>query len=167
VNAPRFRIAWMMAIVALVALDCAAIRELVALKVRSTVRVYITCDSLMAGALPMANILAVGLLVGLGRWRGRPFLVGFEVTGTLALVVCVSLAVLFQEEVIAPYVDLAAEPIFRALRPGWRSPAPLFYSIVSVMLLTPQVAVALFGGWLTRRLTIANARVSARPGGLR
>jgi hypothetical protein len=160
---PRIRIAWMMAIVAVAALDCGAIRGLMALKNQAqgnqyNIRVIITCDVLMVAALPMANILAVGFRVGLGRWRRRPFLVGFEVFGTLALVVCVFLAIRFPEQVMEPYVASGAELILRPFRPLWRNlDRVVFYPFVSVMLLAPQVAVALFGGWLIRRLTIDRA----------
>ena len=51
---PRFRIAWVMIFVAIAALDFAAIRAF-----------FVSGDValLVLGALPMANILAVGILI--------------------------------------------------------------------------------------------------------
>ena len=56
---PRFRIAWLMAAIALVAIDLGAIRGL--LGVRDT---YANLVGL--GVLPMANLLALGAVLGGG-----------------------------------------------------------------------------------------------------
>src|SRR4051794_31380971 len=76
----RFRcsIAALMAVVVLVALDCVAIRT--PLSGRS-----VTAGMLVLGGLPMANILAAGLVPLLpdrsGRCGCHRWLVGFEVVG--------------------------------------------------------------------------------------
>jgi hypothetical protein len=41
---------------------------------------------LLLGALPMANVLAVGILVGQQRPGSRQFLLGFEAFGAMAMV---------------------------------------------------------------------------------
>lgn len=73
---PRFRIAWVMVAIAIAALDFAAIR---AFLVSGEVAL------LVLGALPMANILAVGILIAKQRPGSRPFLLGFEAFGAMAL----------------------------------------------------------------------------------
>ncbi len=77
------RISWLMALVAIAALNFAVIRPM-----------WFNAFGAMSviGALPMVNVLAVGLLLGQGHPRSRPFLAGFEVSGTLALAVFVVLA---------------------------------------------------------------------------
>ena len=72
---PRFRIAWVMVAVAIAALNLAVIRVLLGSPVGELV---------VLGALPMANVLAVGLLIGLRRRGSRPFLLGFEAFGAMA-----------------------------------------------------------------------------------
>ena len=48
-------------------------------------------DSLVVGALPMANVLVAGLLIARQRPRSRPFLLGFEVFSAIALALYVVL----------------------------------------------------------------------------
>ena len=50
---------------------------------------------LILGALPMANVLAVGILIGQRRPGSRPFLLGFEAFGAMALALYVALASFF------------------------------------------------------------------------
>jgi hypothetical protein len=42
---------------------------------------------LLVGAMPMWSVLAVGMLAGARRLRRRPFLLGFEAFGAMALAV--------------------------------------------------------------------------------
>src|SRR4051794_21903333 len=81
---PRFRIAWGMVAVAIAALDFAAIRA--SLEFREAVL-------LVLGALPMANVLAVGILIARQRPGSRPFLLGFEAFGAMALALFITVAV--------------------------------------------------------------------------
>src|SRR5437867_3038453 len=73
---PRFRIGSMMVLVAIAALNFAAIR--VASNYREPTR-----DLLVTGALPMANVLVVGLLMGCHYRQSRRFLWGLEVFGSI------------------------------------------------------------------------------------
>src|SRR5262245_46116330 len=84
VRMPRFRIVWIMVAVAIAALDFALIR--VVLDGNRPVD-----DLLALGALPTANILAVGILVGRQHPGSRPFLLGFEAFGAVALTLYVVL----------------------------------------------------------------------------
>ena len=95
---PRFRIAWVMVVVAVAALDFAAIRAFLGSK-------SLAADSLLLGALPMANVLALGILTGQRRPRSSPFLLGFGTFGAIALAVYVALS--FADDAAAPMAYLA------------------------------------------------------------
>ena len=87
---PRFRIAWVMAFVAVAALDLGARRALNDLANRLLMlthsnRLPHMIHALLMGALPMANVLVLALVIG-HRRRGSRFLLGFEVFGATALV---------------------------------------------------------------------------------
>jgi hypothetical protein len=75
---PRFRIAWLMVAVAIAGINFAAIRALLDLNGTAA-------QLLLVGALPMANVLIVGIMIARQRVRSRPFLLGFEVFGAIAL----------------------------------------------------------------------------------
>ncbi len=66
---PRFRIAWGMVFVAIVALNFGMIRASFGFEL------YVA-QSLLLGALPMANVLAVGILIGQWHPGSRQFLLG-------------------------------------------------------------------------------------------
>jgi hypothetical protein len=149
VKVPRFRIAWVMVAIAIVALDFGAIRALIGLN-------SLAADSLLLGALPMANVLAVGLLIGQTHPGIRPFLLGFETFGAVAFAVYVALSV---------YHDAAAVMAHLALFQGSsleisisRLP-PLGLALIRIPLLVailgwPQLAFALAGGFVSRRFEI-------------
>jgi hypothetical protein len=61
VKVPRFRIAWLMVAVAIAALDFAAIGAILG-SGADDFGIF-----LLLGALPMANVLAVGILIGQRR----------------------------------------------------------------------------------------------------
>jgi hypothetical protein len=134
----RFSISSLMAVVLVVALDCMAINMLI---VRPLFPVNLS-DLILFGALPMANILAIGLIRVWadrdGRGRTRPFLVDFEVCGWVTLLVFVTIAVLatnsFHDGVGA---------ILRSLSP--RPGDPLFLIGAVAILLLPQLALASVG----------------------
>ena len=75
---PNRLIAWVMVAVAIAALDFGAIRAL--LRFASLMG-----ELLILGTLPMANVLAVGLLIGQRRPGSRPFRLGFEAFGVMAV----------------------------------------------------------------------------------
>jgi hypothetical protein len=74
VKTPRFRIALIMLIIAIAGLNFGAIR---AVSNPGTTSLFLLCLIV----LPMANILAGGLLLAILRPRSRPFLRGFELFG--------------------------------------------------------------------------------------
>jgi hypothetical protein len=130
----------LMVVILVVAVDCMAINMLI---VRGLLRAPLS-ELILLGALPMANILAIGLLRLLadrnGRGRTRPFLVGFEVCGWVTLLVFVTGAVLAAE----PFADGVGDILRSCLRPE----NPLFLIGAVAILLLPQLALALVGGWL-------------------
>ena len=71
VKLPRFRIAWVMVLVAIVGLNCWAMRTILVSRSWSVVQVGI-------GNLPMANILIIVPLVSYPYRGGRRFLSGIS-----------------------------------------------------------------------------------------
>jgi hypothetical protein len=145
---PRFRIAWVMVFVAVAAINFAAVR----LELAHYTELG---EMLVLGAMPMASVLAVGLLFGLGRPDRRPFVFGFTLFGAMALVFSVILTVFFREATVVACVTLFLEPLWRIIGPD-RSVVwiPVAYSIGVGVLTLPQVAFALLGGFLSRRFTV-------------
>ena len=72
-----------MVAVAIFAVDLAAIRAMLG---------FPEVGLAVLGGLPMANILVVGNLVGRQRPGSRPFLIGFEAFGVMALAIFVAFA---------------------------------------------------------------------------
>jgi hypothetical protein len=150
VNVPRIRIAWVMVAVAIAALDFGAIRAMSGSD---------TGMFLLLGDMPMANVLAVGILVGQRRPGSRPFVLGFEILGAIALVVYVNLAIFFSDEALKPYLAPFLGPIEKTIRQSWPLVHdPIVYSLAVVMLAWPQVAVALIGGYLGCRYKVTFTR---------
>jgi len=137
----------MMAIVALAAVDFWAIR------LKGT---FSTVRLLVVGGLPMLNILVVGLLLILGRrTRSRissPFLVAFEVTGWVVLLVFVAVCVQAGES-LTVHLTYALSPFLNAM--GFRpySPADFVwrYAVAICYLTAPQLAAAWVAGGITQR----------------
>jgi hypothetical protein len=144
VKVPRFRIGSIMFFIALAALDFGAIRAVFDHKSR-------TGYLLGIGAVPMANVLAVGLLIGHRRRRSRRFLSGFVVLGAMAVAVYVAVASVFAEELVIPYIMYNYNHVFgykgllRSLQPY----VVIYYPILALMLGLPQLAFALVGGLLS------------------
>jgi hypothetical protein len=152
-KAPRFRIAWAMIAVAFAALDFLAIRAFLDSP-------SLVSEELLLGALPMANVLAIGLLLAWQRPGGRPFKLGFAVFGAMALTLYTCLADRgFPDDLptlyVKPFVDLAARIIGRD-HPYIFVPSACFG--VVVMLALPQFAFALVGGYLSRRYKVTITR---------
>ena len=149
---PRFRIAWLMVFVAIVALNLGAIRAL--LGIRSPLNNK-AVGVLGLGALPMVNLLAAGTIAG--RWHptSRTFLWGFEVAGAAALVLYVAGACLFSEQLLMSYLYLVVWPVTSFMGQSWFVNIPIVYLIAVFMLAMPQVTFALVGGFLFRKLKIA------------
>jgi hypothetical protein len=150
VKAPRFRIAWIMVAIAIAALNFAAIRAMFGSR---------ASEFLALGALPMASVLAVGLLVGHRRPETRAFLLGFEVFGAMALAIYVTLASCFREEVLIPYLIPILEPLRGTI--GQQQPFVLFPAMISIAVIVlgcPQLGFALIGGLLSRRFKVTITR---------
>jgi hypothetical protein len=133
----------MMAAIALVAIDCVAIRT-------PLLGRTVTEAMLLLGGLPMANILAAGLLTLLRdrSWRRvyRPWLVGFEVVGWTALCLYASCAY-YHPDALRETVVHTASPL-RALA------SHAFIAVIMAALALPHIALALLGGWLNRKYAI-------------
>jgi hypothetical protein len=148
VKVPRFRIVGLMVFIALAALNFAAIRAV------SDIRSHTHNHGvaiLALGALPMANVLTVGILIGQRHRGNRPFLLGFEAFGAVALVLYLALMGFFAEESVVPYLYLVLTPLARTIGPH----IPVRYAITAVLLGLPQLAFALIGGVLSRQFGIA------------
>ena len=113
---------------------------------------------LLVGALPMANVLIVGILIARQRVKSRPFLLGFEVFGAIALALYIYLAMssplspLSAEGPIESYLHLAFDPLYAVIGsslPFVRAAIGLLLGIV--MLVGPQLVFAMIGGFLSRR----------------
>ena len=154
---PPFRIAWAMVLVAAIALEFAAIRALLGLQLRANIEgshhLSLMIGALALGAIPMANVLAAGLLTGLWRRGDRPFLWGFETFGAMALAFYIAGVVLLTEELVGPLFDLIVKHLFTTL---WNGPYRntfghlIGYSVTIAILTLPQVAFGLIGGFLFR-----------------
>jgi hypothetical protein len=103
--------------------------------------------------LPMANVLAVGVVIGQQRPGSSPFILGFEAFGAIALALYVVLASSFHREVVWPYLRPLVDPIRDTV--GIDRPfilIPVLCSVGVLMLGWPQLAFALLGGFLFRSL---------------
>ena len=120
----RFSISALMAVVLLVALDCMAFNTLLhptVLCQRQSIGVV------FVGALPMANILAIGLIRLLTKrnrpGRTRPFLVGFEVFGGVALVVLLASTWLaLTRFIMASMMSFVPYPCGQGIPCSWSGP---------------------------------------------
>jgi hypothetical protein len=160
VTGPRFRIAWAMGFVALVALDLRMFQEMYNVDSRSS--------QATQAAILMSNVLVVGLLIRHRRPRSRRFLSGFVVAGAMALAVVVAVHSL-DREVFGPYLGLVYRlyfgpmPFFGSkgiVTDSFQPPLGTYYLARSVLLTLPQLAFALVGGLFFR--AIGNLR-AARP----
>jgi hypothetical protein len=142
VKLPRFRIAWVMVAVAIAALNLGAIRAVFDRNSRTSYQLGI-------GAMPMANVLVVGLLIGRRRRRSRRFLSGFVVFGAMALAVYVTVASLFAEDLVIPYLRLSYNLLLGYTGNFSFVMHDLFRAIILGL---PQLAFALFGGFLFRKV---------------
>jgi hypothetical protein len=151
VKAAQFRIAWLMVAVAIAALDSWAI---VGIEL-GNVGIL-----LVFGALPMANVLVVGLLAARHRPATRPYLLGFEAFGGLALALYV-LSVTICDGRNGPifyYLELMGESLRRIIGQDHPLFLPVAWFIVVAMLGAPQLALALIGGFLSQRFRIIIVR---------
>jgi hypothetical protein len=150
VKVPRFRIAWMMVFVGIAGLDFGAIRALLGFDSRIG-------NALLLGVLPMANVLAGGILIGRQHPGYRPFLRGFVAFGAMALALCVVLSFFRDAAALDDYLGLLDGPWETIVRH-----APSFHTdLTSAFVIVawvgwPQVLFALIGGFLSRRFKITS-----------
>ena len=152
-KAPRFRIGWLMVAVAIAALDFAAIGAILG-SGTGDFGIF-----LLLGALPMANVLAVGMLIGLQSSESSPFLLGFEAFGAMALALYVAL-LSWRPRGLVISLPFVINPVLEQTvgrdRPFVFIPILCFGSVV--MLGWSQVALALIGGFLCRRFRVTITR---------
>jgi hypothetical protein len=143
-NVPGFRIAWVMVFVALAALNFAVFRT--AADAHS-----ITGILFAMGAMPMATVLAIGLIIGYRRHGSRPFLLGFESFGAMAFALFAVPAAFSGEKVLDFYIGIFIDPLSKIIGPD----RPLIHIPVAYVVLgLPQLAFALTGGFLSRKYRV-------------
>jgi hypothetical protein len=141
-----------MVAVAIAAIDFAAIRAFLGPHPDSLGRQKYAL--LLLGAVPMGNVLAVGMLVGQRRCGSRLFNMGFEAFGAMALALFIALAVYFPR-VVMPYLMPFVDPMERVIGPNHPFVLIPTQGVVAVVMLGgPQVVTALVGGFLSRRFKI-------------
>jgi hypothetical protein len=159
---PRLTVASVMALVALAALNFAGIRAWLYYRVGHGVSphgvqmTYIdnTYDLMGYGGLPMADLLAAGLLARSFGVTRRPFLLGLMAFGAAALVAFVACAALYTEGVIQPFILWVLRSLPRSiktLRPSVRT--SILYAIAASLVVLPQLAVAVLGGAIFQALS--------------
>jgi hypothetical protein len=152
-NLPRFRISisWLMVAIAIAALNFAAIQASFEFE-------WHMGELLTLGAIPMANVLAVGMLIGVHRLRNLPFLLGFEAFGITGLPQYVYLAISSPTShgAIDSYVRLLLDPMVKIIGHHPFGFFPIVCFVAVVMLGLPQLVFALIGGFLSSgyRITI-------------
>jgi hypothetical protein len=118
-----------------------------------------TADFLLFGGLPMANVLAIGIMIGKLRARSRPFLLGFEIFGAIALLTYVLLSTLSDGGELDFYLEPLIGSLIRTMLAKPRFIAiPVIVSVGAVVLTLPQLAFALLGGFLSSRFRMSITR---------
>jgi hypothetical protein len=102
-------------------------------------------ELVVLGALPMATVLGIGLIPFLRRKRGRSFMLGFEIFGWAALI-----AFLISAAVATDTIHRGTGSALQPLGLG----SPLFLTVAAGILLLPQLALALLGGWLAGKFRV-------------
>jgi hypothetical protein len=144
----RFPIGWLMAIVAIAALDFWAIRGASDDPIGSHLMLCVV-------GLPMVNFMAVGLLIGHRYPGSRRFLLGFEAVGVASLAFLVAQE-LSGKDWIWSYLTLASEPLRAIIGPAggrkWSASRLLLArAFLSFWATLPQLTFALTGGFLCQK----------------
>jgi hypothetical protein len=119
----------------------------------------------LVGALPMANVLAVGLIVGRRRAGSRPFVVGFLAFGAISVATYAAAVTWFDDQIKTLYIAPVLRYLVRTI--GLGHPLILLPAedlAVVLMLVLPQFVVALMGGLVSRKF-VTIRRVSRPPVG--
>ena len=147
-KAIRYPIGWLMAIVAIAALDFGAIR-------RASDDPSGSHLMLCVVGLPMVNFMAVGLLIGHRYPGSRQFLLGFEVFGVASLAFLLAQG-LSGKDWIWSYLTLASERLRAIIGPTgggkWSASRLLLArALLSFWATLPQLTFALTGGFLSQK----------------
>jgi hypothetical protein len=139
-----------MILVALAAVNFAVLRMVLASQ-------SVTSELMAVGVMPIASVLTIGLMIGYRHPRHRAFLLGFEIFGAMTAVLMILAVSVGTDVVVGPYVFFFIEPVTHVVDPTRDSLiyVPIAYSIAILALGLPQMAVALFGGVLSRTYRIA------------
>jgi hypothetical protein len=144
VKRPSFSIAELMVIVAIVALDCLAIR-------------FGAHAGVLVGGLPMQSALVIGLPLVV-RWRRcedmrLPFLIGFEVGGWISSVILFAVCV-FVLRSFDEHLSHVLEPFLRGSGFAPFSTPDMIVRITlgACYVTAPQLAIALAAGLISQRL---------------
>ena len=100
------------------------------------------------GAVPMSNVLIVGLLVALRRRRNRPFVLGFGAFGLVAWVAYIALVTFHCHTLVRPYLFRFQVPVFDAIGRS-QAHVPIFRFTAAVILGSWQFTLALIGGFIS------------------
>ncbi len=139
----RIQIAWLMILVALVALNFAAIRAALGRTDRFN-------EAWLMGALPMANALVVGLLICYRRGKCNRFHLGFQAFGAIALSLDLAGMWLYPD-MTGLHFRLFTEPHGLSLT---TIHVAVWDTIPLLMISLSQFVVALVGGFLFRNFRI-------------
>ena len=131
----QFRLWWLVTLVVVAALDCAALRFPLSGHPLNLIM-------LLLGVLPMANLLFLGLLFTLQQrtQRRASFWAGFEIAGLLVL--------LFYGASTIHHSHDHREMVLAALRLV-ATPDHLIFPAAALVLFLPQVLLAALGGWMS------------------
>jgi hypothetical protein len=159
----RFSIGWLMVVVVLAAFDFSVMRWVEppggSLVTDAAMALAITTP-IMLNILGVAGFVMIRSLVRHGECG--PFLTGFLVTGTVAMIVVTACHMMFPDPIFDP-IDAVIRRGFEPFRERMSDEKAevLGTMIVSVVLTLPQLLCALVGGLLNRRLggfTVVTAR---------
>jgi hypothetical protein len=130
-----------MVVVFVAALDCAAFRSPLSGRPLSSIM-------LLLGGLPMASLLALALVPLISQraagLRGRPFWLGFEIAGLLALLIYTACAMRHSNDIREILVDALG---------SLGISGSLIFAAAGLVLLAPQIFMATLGGYLSEYLT--------------
>ena len=149
---PRFRISSMMLLVAIVAIDFAALQAIQHNYAQAVRRLLTT-------TLGMANILLAGALFGLRRPGSRGFFLRFEVFGVVAMALWGALGFSIKATYGSPidsYALIMRDIWIRILGsyPAF-IPRPIAHVVFLIWMSLPPVAFALVGGLVFHKFRIA------------
>ncbi len=153
-KAPRFRIASIIVAVAIASIHFVAFPALLDPGIGGVLFVF--------GALPMADVLIVGILIARKRRGSRPFLLGFEVFGAIALALYIYLVTSSPRNAGGPlmsYVRLWDDPLRAAIGQNQPLAGIAIEVFVGVLMLVgPQLVFASIGGFLSRSVKVTTTR---------